>query len=160
MVDSVTARRLQLLWLQNEPKSSSLYHCACQLIWGVCFAKCDTVHCVPNFSTLILSVQRGLFSWCCCLLRCNFANLSCAAMFFLKRRNLPLATIPNKLSTVVRKLKIIIFNTKNCVSNRILICIIIDTNSGVFTSSCYLKHSCRRTHTTTPLTSSCLLLQH
>ena len=46
-----------------------------------------------NISTLVSSVQRTLFQKSWCLFRCNFTNLSCAAMFFLERRRFLLQPI-------------------------------------------------------------------
>ena len=51
----------------------------------------------PDISTLLSSVQRTLFQKSCGLFRCNFAHVSCAALFFLERRWFLLATVPNKL---------------------------------------------------------------
>ena len=53
--------------------------------WYIVFGFLQTCCCAlwPNISTLVWSVQRTLFQKSCALLRCSFANLSCAAMFFL-----------------------------------------------------------------------------
>ena len=60
-----------------------------------------TKHYVVHFgkkgiSTLVSSVQRTLFQKSGDLFRYNFTNLSCAAMFFLERRDFFLVTLPNK----------------------------------------------------------------
>ncbi|MEE6525446.1 hypothetical protein FKM82_025458 [Ascaphus truei] len=51
----------------------------------------------PLWSRLSKSIVHcSIVLWSCGLFRCNFANLSRAAMFFLERRGFLLATLPNK----------------------------------------------------------------
>lgn len=50
----------------------------------------------PDISTLVLSVPGTMCRMFCSLFRCNFANPSCAAMFFLLRRGFLQAPLPNK----------------------------------------------------------------
>ena len=64
-----------VLWLQDEPISSPLYHCAWQSLWGISAGilslEFQTLHSAisPNTSTLVSSVKRTLFQRSCGLSR-------------------------------------------------------------------------------------------
>ena len=83
----------QVLCLQNKPRSSLVHHCVSQLVWGCTLW--------PKISSLLSSVQRALFKNYWCLIRCNFASLSCAALFREKRLS---PGNPSKQALLIRSL--------------------------------------------------------
>lgn len=77
-----------------------------------CFFQIWSYAWCPEISIFILSVQNTLIQQSCSLLRRSIANLTCADLrFFLGRRGLFLATLPNKRHVVRSFLIVLNFNT-------------------------------------------------
>lgn len=90
LVDSMTARCRSPVAVKQAPNPPlsiimlvDLYEVFVLLYLVLC-----AIHCAwrPDVSILVSSIQRTLSQNTCGLLRCNFANRNCAAMFFSERR--------------------------------------------------------------------------
>jgi len=96
---------VQVLWLQNKPKSSALHHNVWQLVWGVCaemlpliFTKHSAVR-YNQTSPLWSHLSKAHCSRYLVVCSVILENLSCATMFFLGRRGFLLATLANIMLT-------------------------------------------------------------